>query len=1106
MTRRSMISGIWVGLLLTLTGLYPVFYLFVGRVVIEIGNHLQRQFGNLKIGVLDVPVSQIILLLSTGMFMMLLLLVGSIPTLRSGARGIKQGAKFGLVGGAVAGLTLYFLLIAPTSAIVAGKDLFGHRLSVMAAQYPEHMVVNFARDVIVVAPGRMLIILAFFGLVGAVEGGLIGFLRRTRKATQRPATLLDLPSTLRGHGTWFAESQEALVSGALTGLALGALMMLASIYAIANTSGVTSEELWLMDVTQKALAGTPIGKLMDTLLANLLVPMVFILGMVAGGLAAFFPKNPPGRLGPRVVAAALAGAVSGLIFGIALADQTRFTLVISNQFFYSNLITIQLDPHSSWLVPELMSALATAPIRTLMVYLVPLPTTFAITLVGTVLGALQGLVFSLIFMAVNLRPADRAYKVRRDLEQHPELFLPRIYKLFQSSPAALPVLEHLYFGLRRDPVKARLVGAFYTVATSPTRAADALDVSAEILDSQAGWKQQSEIAALHRIMARGLKARTIAQLAAIQTMPEDQTTSLPQPLAKAGEFISQIISEVKKIERVDDLSAKIIFLNNTLETMRQGRIFLEATRKQDCCASLYPELTAFHSFLEQTTALALAGVRDIQGCADLTAELKTRTMTTAQHQTLTIVLKNEGLNVAENIRLQVDDAPEFYTVAEGAQQTVAILTPQESREFSLTIRPLKNEPLRVSWRIVYDDALNKDRVLDFGDQIEFMGVEGPFQRIFPIPYVTGTPLQTGEMFVGRDDIFEFVRENLFGTYQNNVIVLHGQRRTGKSSVLYHLNDVLKDSHICVLIDMQGKAARGEADFLYSIADDIVYTLENHGINAPLPERSEFEDSPEFFFRSRFLRGVYDALGEKNLLLMFDEFEELQKRVEDGKLSADIFPYLRNLMQHERRLDFIFAGTHKLEELASEYWSILFNIAAYKRITFLDFDDVVQLVTQPVARYGMTYDPLALDRIFQVASGHPYFTQVICHELVAYHNDTQRSYITTTCVDAVLDRIIERGEAHFKYIWAESSTPQRLLLVALAEQLENADNATLDDIAATLETRGRATEIVELSDAAARLEARDILLRSGPRSNLYRFRVDLIRRWIYATRPAYEKIH
>jgi hypothetical protein len=411
----------------------------------------------------------------------------------------------------------------------------------------------------------------------------------------------------------------------------------------------------------------------------------------------------------------------------------------------------------------------------------------------------------------------------------------------------------------------------------------------------------------------------------------------------------------------------------------------------------------------------------------------------------------------------------------------------------------------VSWHITYDDALDDDRTIEFGDLVEFVEAERPFQRIFPIPYVTGTPLQTSHTFVGRQDVFDFVREHLFGTYQNNVIVLHGQRRTGKTSILYRLNDVLSQTHLCVLIDMQGKAARGEVDFLYSMADDIAYTLENKGITVDLPPRHEFEQSPEFFFRSRFLRGVYDALGEKNLLLMFDEFEELQKRVEDGKLTADIFPYLRNLMQHERKVDFVFAGTHKLEELAAEYWSILFNIAAYKKISFLAQDEVARLVTEPVAAFGLECDPLAIERVYQVTAGHPYFTQLICHEMVVHHNDARRSYLTTTDVDAVLGRIIEQGEAHFKYIWAESGTQRRLVLLALAELLEAEDAATLDDVAGLLRKRGRPLDDRALPQALDDLEARDIVMRSGPRSNLYRFRVDLVRRWIYAARPAYDKV-
>jgi type I restriction enzyme M protein len=208
------------------------------------------------------------------------------------------------------------------------------------------------------------------------------------------------------------------------------------------------------------------------------------------------------------------------------------------------------------------------------------------------------------------------------------------------------------------------------------------------------------------------------------------------------------------------------------------------------------------------------------------------------------------------------------------------------------------------------------------------------------------------------------------------------------------------------------------------------------------------------------------------------------------------------MQHEPRLDFLFSGTHKLEELGAEYWSILFNIAAYKRITFLDEDEIRRLVTEPVASYGMEYDPLAVERIMQVTAGHPYFAQVVCHEMVAFHNEEERNYLTMTCVDQVLERILERGEAHFKYIWAGAAPSEQRVMLALADLLADADAAANPaQVAGELERKGYGLSEDDLARALACLRSRDILTRSGPQSTLYRFKIDLIRRWINITRPA-----
>jgi hypothetical protein len=234
--------------------------------------------------------------------------------------------------------------------------------------------------------------------------------------------------------------------------------------------------------------------------------------------------------------------------------------------------------------------------------------------------------------------------------------------------------------------------------------------------------------------------------------------------------------------------------------------------------------------------------------------------------------------------------------------------------------------------------------------------------------------------------------------------------------------------------------------------------------------------------------------------MFDEFEELQRRVEDGRLQPEIFQFLRNLMQHEEHVDFVFSGTHKLEDLGAEYWSVLFNIAAYKPITFLSPAEVERLAAEPIAAYNVEYDPLAVDRIITVTAGHPYFTQLVLHEMIVYHNETQRNYLTVTDVNQALERIVERGEAHFKYIWAESSPEEQAVLSGFTELLMGErKTAGAVDLRALLAERGLESED-RWAAALANLEGRDILTRQSARSGLYRFQVDLIRLWIERTRP------
>jgi len=123
-------------------------------------------------------------------------------------------------------------------------------------------------------------------------------------------------------------------------------------------------------------------------------------------------------------------------------------------------------------------------------------------------------------------------------------------------------------------------------------------------------------------------------------------------------------------------------------------------------------------------------------------------------------------------------------------------------------------------------------------------------------------------------------------------------------------------------------------------------------------------------------------------------------------------------------------------------------------------------------------------------------------MVAYHNETERNYLTVTCVDHVLERIIERGEAHFKYIWAGATPDEQWLMLALTDLLPDAEATTTPaQVVEELCRKGCTLQGEAVSHALAQLQSKDIVTRSGPQSSLYRFKIDLIRRWIATTRPA-----
>jgi len=359
------------------------------------------------------------------------------------------------------------------------------------------------------------------------------------------------------------------------------------------------------------------------------------------------------------------------------------------------------------------------------------------------------------------------------------------------------------------------------------------------------------------------------------------------------------------------------------------------------------------------------------------------------------------------------------------------------------------------------------------------------------PYIAGAPVTDARMFFGREDIFDWIEHNLAGQYGDHILVLHGQRRVGKTSVLKQLPARLPRRYIPVFFDLQGRTHTSLDRFLWWLAREIVRVLkQEREIVVSLPEKEAFAGDAEYL-ETQFLPALEPILGESSLLLTFDEFDTLEVSEARESLGRPLVETLHRLMGR-RGLNFIFSigsSGRKLENMQAAYTEF-FKAALYKKVTFLSRADAARLITQPVEGI-LEYDPPAVERILRLASGHPYFTQLTCHEAFSLCQQTAQSRVHAADVERVLDDVIERGTVNLKFVWDEASDIEKWALAGLARLEAGSGTPAL---AAFLRKQRVRFPDLELEAALIHLRDRDVLAQDNS------FIIELIRLWLQKNRP------
>ncbi|WP_208344253.1 AAA family ATPase, partial [Aetokthonos hydrillicola] len=367
------------------------------------------------------------------------------------------------------------------------------------------------------------------------------------------------------------------------------------------------------------------------------------------------------------------------------------------------------------------------------------------------------------------------------------------------------------------------------------------------------------------------------------------------------------------------------------------------------------------------------------------------------------------------------------------------------------------------------------------------------------PYIIGVPLtQEQEIFTGRDDIGTRI-EQLLLDQRRPPLLLYGQRRMGKTSLLYNLGRLLPNTIIPMFVDLQGapSSASDHAGFLYNLAKEMVNSTKKlGGLKLQSLTREALANDPFTCFYE-WLDQVEQTLEQNTALLMLDEFEVLDSAIAKGRFDEqDILGMLRNLIQHRPRFKVLLSGSHTLAEY--QRWSSYLINVQIVHISYLQEAEARSLIERPVEDFTLRYEPDAVERVLQLTRCHPFLVQLLCGEIVALKNEQDpsiRRLANLADVEAAIPHALSSGGFFFADIQNNQVDADGLAILRfIAAQGEGAIVSSQ-------------TILEEFYDRADPSEDAGNIARSHPSINLllqrelieevndgYRFQVELIRLW------------
>ena len=318
------------------------------------------------------------------------------------------------------------------------------------------------------------------------------------------------------------------------------------------------------------------------------------------------------------------------------------------------------------------------------------------------------------------------------------------------------------------------------------------------------------------------------------------------------------------------------------------------------------------------------------------------------------------------------------------------------------------------------------------------------------PFTFGD-LALDEAFTDREDE---VRELTSDMRNGQNVLVYAPRRYGKSSlVLRAAQEAMQQKALVGYVDLmktptKERFAAALAKTIYAdIASPVDQAFERaaelfRGLRViPTMEVDPTDGSLRFSFQASrrkediddTIERLLELLGElaaerkRRVVIIFDEFQEV--------LSLDKrFPNLmRAVFQAQPEVSHVYLGSkrHILERIFNDKNEPFWRSAKQLEIAMIPQGKFARFVRDRFVSSGKGIFDDALDRMLGATGGHPYGTQELAYftwELVPPGGEA-----SVADVEEALSRVLRSEHNHFAQLWDDAPHPQRLLVLALADE-------------------------------------------------------------------------